>query len=157
MADTYGVTVADIAAELPGLFPVGFSDVTAPSAAQVASFISTGDTLVTLRVKDATGGVPASTDAAAPLAKRYVINWVLAQVVKIVYAGNDPARITEIARAYTDVVTELGTAIDLLGAQAIGVGDSAPRIFAGPSLPERDLMITNADLDGDPAYRPRRF
>jgi hypothetical protein len=92
MADTYGVTVTDVAEELPGLFPVGFSPATAPSAAQVASFISTGDTLVTLRVKDATGGVPSASDAAAPLAKRYVINWVLAQVVKIVYAGNDPAR-----------------------------------------------------------------
>lgn len=157
MADTYGVTVSDIAAELPGLFPVGFSAATIPSAAQVASFISTGDTLVTLRVKDATGGTPSPSDAAAPLAKRYVINWVLAQVMKIVYAGNDPARITEIVRAYTDVVTELGTAIDLLGEQAIGTGASAPRVYAEPALPERDLLITNIDLDGDSAYRSRRF
>jgi hypothetical protein len=157
MADTYGVTVTEVAEELPGLFPVGFSPATAPSAAQVASFISTGDTLVTLRVKDATGGVPSASDAAAPLAKRYVINWVLAQVVKIVYAGNDPARVAEAAKAYTDVATELGAAIDLLGEQAIGAGDSAPRVFAGPSLPERDLMITNADLDGDPTFRARRF
>lgn len=154
---TYDVTVSDIAAELPGLFPVGFSAATIPSAAQVASFIATGDTLVTLRVKDATGGTPALTDAAAPLAKRYIVNWVLAQVVKIVYAGNDPARVAEAVRAYTDVVTELGTAIDLLGAQAIGVGDASLRVLVGPTTPDRDLLIGNAELDGNNAARERRY
>ena len=37
MAEVYGVTPADIAAELPGLFPGGFSVSTKPTLAQVTS------------------------------------------------------------------------------------------------------------------------
>jgi hypothetical protein len=155
MADTYAVSVAQVAAKLPGLFPAGFTTATHPTAAEVSEIVSTADTIVTLRVQDATGGVPLSTDKAAPVAVQFILNWVIAEVLKVVYAGNDPERLAAIVKPYLDMVTAYGLAIDGLGAQAIGTGESAPRVLAGPALPTRDLLITDADLDACSGLRGR--
>src|SRR4051812_27297037 len=102
MADTYGVVAADVATELGRLFPGGFAVSTAPTLAQVTSFITTADVVITLRVKDSTGVVPEAADAAAPLAKRYIIEWVKGQVMRVVYTGNDPRDVDGAAKPFFD-------------------------------------------------------
>lgn len=156
MANTYGVTPADIAAELPGIFPGGFSATTLPNDALVASFIAAADLAVTLKLKDITGSVPAATDAAAPLAKRYVIESAKAAVLRVAYAGRDPLQIATVVSPY-DLLAK--TALDsllLLDSQAVGTGEAASRVMTSlgaSGLPTRDLMITDCDLD--PSSRGR--
>lgn len=153
---TYGVTPADVAAELPGIFPGGFSATTLPSDTLVASFIAAADLAVTLKLKDITGAVPADTDAAAPIAKRYIIEAAKASVLRVAYAGRDPVQIATAVSPY-DLLAK--TALDsllLLDAQAVGTGDAAPRIvtsLGASSFPSRDLLITDDDLD--PSSRGR--
>jgi hypothetical protein len=163
LADTYLVTAADIAAELPGLFPGGFTTETKPTEDLVESAISTFDTKVTLHVRDATGVEPSPTDVAAPLARDYIKNKVIAKVLRIVYTGNDPAEVERAARPYDELADgvrgEGGVweAITLLGLQMVGVGAAANRVLVPSISPTRELIVTDAMLDGDSAYRERRF
>jgi hypothetical protein len=65
MADVYGVTPADIAAELPGIFLGGFSVSTKPTDAQVTSLITAADLTVAISVQDASGTLPTAGDRLA--------------------------------------------------------------------------------------------
>ena len=158
MADTYGVVHADVAAELPGIFPGGFTVGTKPTAAAVTSLITTADALITLKVIDVTGTTPDDTDRAAVLAKRYIIDWVKAQVVRIVYAGNDPEDVARAAAAYDANVTLILEAFTQLGEQAAGDGLAASSrvVAADNSTDPREFLLTDDDLDGG-SSRTRRF
>lgn len=157
MPDIYGVTPADIAAELPGLFPGGFTVNTKPTLAQVTALITTADTIISMRVEDITGAVPAAADKAAVLAKRYIVEWVKAQVVRIVYAGNDPAQVRQAAEAYEVNATSTSEALVALGAQAAGTGEASSRVAVPYTTPQRELIIRDEQLDDDDAYRERRY
>lgn len=147
MADTYGVTPPDIARELPGLFPVGFTATSVPSDADVANLISTADVVASLRVTDDVGQIPLLADKAAILVKRYIIDWVKAQVIRIVYGGNDPVQIDTAAKAFEVSSASMLLAIDALGAQAEGTGEAAPRVLVPYTTPQRRLVVDDCDLD----------
>lgn len=157
MADTYGVTPADVAAELPGLFPGGFSVSTTPTLAQVTSAISVADTIITLHVQNAAGQAPSIADRASPVAVRFIIDWVKAQVIRVVYAGNDPAQVAAAAKPYADLAQEAKDAITALGSQAEGEGDPSPRIQVPYTTAQRGLVVGDADLDPCTPFRERRF
>lgn len=156
MADTYGVLPADIAAELPGIFPGGFSATTLPSDTLVANFIAGADLAVTLKLRDTTGTTPLVTDAAAPLAKRYIIEIVKAQVLRVAYAGRDPIQVDTVVKPYELLAKTSLDMLATLDAQAVGTGDASSRVMTSlgaSGLPSRDLLITDADLD--PSSRGR--
>lgn len=156
MADTYGVTAAEIASELKGLYPSGFSATTVPTLAQVTEWISTADDIVRLHVVDVSGASPASTDSAARLAKTYIKEWVKAQVIRTAYAGNDSAAIDQASRPYSDTAKLVLKAIDDMGSQAAGAGAASSRVSVSSMLPDRELIITDDMLDIDSA-RTRAF
>ena len=156
MPDLYGVVPGDVAAELKGLFPGGFTGTTNPTTAMVTGWISTADTIAQLRVADITGTTPAATDRAAVLAKRFIIEWTKEQVIRTVYAGNDPAKVEAAARPYAASAQALLGELEELGAQAAGTGDASPRVRVSSELPDRDLMITNDMLDSN-RFRTRSF
>lgn len=157
MPDVYGVTPADIAAELPGLFPGGFTAATKPTLLQVTAFIITADTIISMKVQDITGAVPAADDKAAVLAKRYIVEWVKAQVIRVVYAGNDPQQVRTAAEPYETNAASTLESLVAMGAQAVGTGEAASRVFTPYTTPQRDLIIRDEQLDDDEAYRERRF
>lgn len=107
MADTYGVTPAEIAEQLPRLFANGFGVGTKPSATAVASFISDADTKVTLTLTVATGVTPTPGDAVARLARRYIIDAVVGRVLRLVYTGNDPADVNAAASPYEEAASDI--------------------------------------------------
>lgn len=151
MADLYGVVPDDVASELRGIFPQGFDVDTVPTEAQVIAWISVADIVVQLKVIDITGGIPALTDAAAPLAKIYIKEWVKYQVVRTVYAGQDPVALAAAAKPYSDMADSIFVALDTMGSQAIGVGTAAPRTAVAYTVPDRGLMVTDDELDYGPA------
>jgi hypothetical protein len=144
VANTYTVSPADVAAELPGLYPGGFSATSVPATAQVQSLIDAADTFITLTIRDNVGSNPANTDAAAVIAKRYIIETVKAQVLRIIYAGKDVTGLTApydlVAKSYLD-------SINLMGAQIIGTGQPSPLIVG--HMTSRDLLVESWDLDPD--------
>lgn len=155
MANTYGVTPADVAAELPGLFPDGFSVGSLPTLAHVQASIDTADAIVTMKVLDVTGVAPQVADKAALLAKEYVIARAVARTLAVVYAGRvGPGEINP-AAGYFAAATELLNGIALLGEQATGLGTVAPTIGVAMS-DARELLISDAELDGG-VNRERRY
>jgi hypothetical protein len=157
MANTYGVTAENVADELKNLFSDGFSATTTPTKAQVDAAIADADAIVSMKVLDITGTTPLVTDKAAALARRYVIAWVKRWVMSIVYLGNDPERVAQALKPYSDVVMDIWESILLLGAQAVGTGAAASRVIATSPYPTRDLVVTDAELDGSLAYRTRLY
>jgi hypothetical protein len=158
--DTYGVVYGDVSAELPGLFPGGFTANTKPANSQVTSLISTADTIITLRVLDVAGGLPSVTDKAAALAKRYIIEWVKAQVVRIAYVGNDPTAVAQAVKPYETNADAMMAAIEALGAQAEGDGTAvASRIRTADqdrTDTQRGLLVDDTLLDSS-CSRARKF
>lgn len=157
MADVYGVTPANIAAELPGLFPGGFTAGTIPAVAQVIGWITAADTIISMQVQDITGAVPAAADKAAVLAKRYIIEWVKAQVIRAAFVGNDPLSVKAAADPYDIVAIAYLEGLVALGAQAAGSGEAASRVVVPYTIPQRDLLITDAQLDADASFRSRDY
>jgi hypothetical protein len=92
MADTYGVTPEDVGDELPSLFPDGFAVSTKPTVDQVAGFITDADAVVTLHVSRAMGETDLLTAATVRLARRYIIDAVKAQVMRILLRDERSAR-----------------------------------------------------------------
>lgn len=146
MPDTYGVTAADIAAELPGLFPGGFTTTTKPTLAQVTSYITAADLWVSLSIQNASGSVPAASDRLAPLAKRVIVERVKGQVIRDVYTGNDIERVNAAAAPFERAARESLKAITDLQTQATGVGDPPNRVVSSSTTPTRDLMVLDEDL-----------
>lgn len=157
MADTYLVVPADVAAELPGLFDRGFTATTRPTATQVASWIATADVIASMKVQDVTGVSPASSDRAAALARQYVIEWVKAKVMGAVYAGNDPTQVANAVRPHFDNAKTILVALTELGAQATGTGAAAARVGVPYTTPQRELLVTDEQLDDDESNRERRY
>lgn len=154
MADTFDVKPADVARELPGMFPGGFTATSIPSVDDVRTLIATADVIATLRITDDVGQAPSLSDKASVLAKRYIVESVKAQVVRIVYGGNDPEKVDTAARAFESSATSIMLAIDTLGAQAIGTGVPAPRLLTSPPS-TRELVLTDDDLDMSASSRGR--
>jgi hypothetical protein len=160
VADTYGVVHGDVSAELPGLFSGGFTANTKPAATQVTSLISTADTIITLKVLDVAGSTPSVTDKASALAKRYIVEWVKAQVVRIAYVGNDATAVKQAVDPYETNAAAMMAAIEQLGAQAEGDGTAvASRIRTGDqsrTTTQRALVVDDTQLDSGTA-RARLF
>lgn len=152
MADTYGVTPADVAAELPGLFPGGFTAATVPTLAQVIVWISVADLRTTIAVQDVAAALPLSSDRIAPLAKRVIIERVKAQVVRVVYAALAPQDIAAAAKPYDDIAAGTMADIETLGAQAAGAGEPVNEVRTStPGDLVRDLIVDDVDLNPGPA------
>lgn len=122
MADVYGVIAADVAAELPELFPTGFSASTRPTTSQVTKWISVADTVVWLRVFAVTEVVPTAADVAAVLARQYIIEWVKGKVYEAIYAGRATTEVNAATKPSFAAAAALLTAIEDLGLQATGEG-----------------------------------
>lgn len=157
MSDLYGVQPDDIAAELRGLFPTGFDIDTTPTEAQVIDFISTADDIVRLRLVDITGGIPAVSDAAVRLAKTFIKNWVKSEVVKVVYAGQDPLAVQAAAKTYADNADTVITALTEMGSQAIGTGEASPQVSVAFTVPPRDLLVEDSELGDNDFGRERKY
>jgi hypothetical protein len=112
MADTYGVTPEDVGDELISLFPDGFAVSTKPTVDQVAGFITDADAVVTLHVSRAMGETDLLTAATVRLARRYIIDAVKAQVMRIVHAMNDPRDVDAAASPYETLATAMLDRID---------------------------------------------
>lgn len=150
MPGLYGVSAADIAAEMPALFPVtvanpnGFGATTKPSEAKVNEWITAADVIAQLRV-EASSGAPADPAAkAAPLAKQYIREYVKAQVIRTVYAGQDPRDVDEAAAAFESDRDRLYDDLGKLGSQLEGQGPSVARVRGKVS--DRELLIGDAQL-----------
>lgn len=144
--NTYDIAPADVAAELPGLFPGGFTATSTPTDAKVQELIDEADTIVTLRITDDVGQSPALSDKAAAIAKRFIVNYVKAEVIRLIYIGRDPAYVTSIAQPFIDSAARLLEYIDALGTQAIGTGESSPAVTG--HMTARPLVVESWDLDG---------
>lgn len=151
MADTYGVMAADIAAELPGLYPGGFDASTKPTLAQVTAFIAVEDLQVTVAVQNASGATPAGSDRMAPVAKQTVIYRVVARVLRLVYAGNAPQDVNAAAGPYDVLARDALASITALDAQSAGAGEPVNRIMVGNTVPTRDLIVQDEDLNPGPS------
>jgi hypothetical protein len=153
----YGVTVGDIAAELVSVLPAGISAATKPTAAQVQTWIDIADAMIELTVRDVTGTTPAVTDKAVGFAKEYIINYVAARVMRVLYVGRGADQIQAASGGYFASAKALMDAIIALGSQAVGTGDASPRLKVPTGLPVRELIVCDDELDGDNAFRRRRF
>ncbi|MDP9202283.1 MAG: hypothetical protein M3P26_10200, partial [Gemmatimonadota bacterium] len=147
----------DIAAELRGLFLTGFDVDSIPTEAQVIEWISTADDIVRLHLVDITGGTPAVTDAAARLAKTYIRAWVVAQVLRVVYSGQDSLAVDQASRPYSDTAKLVLKELDTMGLQAIGTGEASALVAVAYTLPDRELAVTDDELDMDNTYRTRKY
>jgi hypothetical protein len=159
MADVYGVTPDDIAEQLPALFPDGFSATTRVTEATVLSFIATADVMAQMLVRQSTGAEGDPSDAAAPIVREWIIQSVLAKVMRAVYAGADPARVAEAMRGYDQNAKDLRAQIEGLGALLTGVDPIQVRVRGDESMggaTERELLLTDDDL-GAGARRSKRF
>jgi hypothetical protein len=157
LPDTYGVTPADVASELKGLYPTGFSTTTVPTLAQVTEWISTADDIVRLHLIDETGTLPAASDSAARLAKTYIREWVKAQVIRAAYAGNDSTAIDAASRPYADLAKQVLKELDDMGSQAVGPGSASPGVGVAYTVPNRELAVTDDELDMDDNFRTRKY
>jgi hypothetical protein len=150
MADTYGIVPADVAAELITLFPVGFTQVTAPTLAQVVSFITTEDLRASIAVQNASGAVPSASDRVAPLVRDVILNRVKARVLGIVYAGQAPDVLAALLDPYEENAKAAIASITELQTQAAGAGDPVNRVLSSSTIPCRDLLVCDSDLGPAP-------
>lgn len=145
MPNTYGVTPADIAAELSGLYPDGFGAGTKPTAAKVQEYIDVADLEVSIAIGNSAGAPPATDDRVAPLARQVIINRVVARVMRVVYTGNTPAEVAQLLAPYVEGAKGALQALIDLRTQAVGTGETAPLVTVGET-PDRDLIVQDADL-----------
>jgi hypothetical protein len=156
VAETFGVTPASIAAELPGLFPGGFTATTKPALDEVTSLITSAAAMAVLKLKAASDKVVIDDEAAGVVVERYVIERVKGQVVRMAYVGRDPAAVDAAARPYDDAsVDAMATLIALVEKQT---DDVLPRVRGIDGTCQRDLVINDDDLGGRGRWpRARRF
>lgn len=147
MPDVYGVVHGDVSAEVPGLFPVGFTAETVPTADQVTGWISTYDTIAELRVRDVAGSNPAAGDKASVLAKRYIIEATKAEVIRTVYIGNDVERVEQAVRPHAASARAFLAELESMGSQAVGTGEASSRVRTESSTSQRGLLVTDEQLD----------
>lgn len=156
MADIYGVTPEDVAAEMPVLFKTGtFTAADRPNRDTVIGWISDADTFIDLVVIDVTGVAPQVADKAARLAKRYIIANVKDRVIEAVSIGSRMTVSDLTLLRQNSSAKELLQAIRDLGEQAVGTGDAAPRVAVPYTTAPRDLLIDTTDLDPNSGLRGR--
>jgi hypothetical protein len=162
MANAYGVSAADIAAELPSLFSVGFTQATKPTAATVEAWITDADTFIDTVVAAVTAVVPEYTETASRLAKRYILDEVVVRVYRAVYAGK--AAPADIAALVKDLggatilkqIQELpALAASLTAAATEALEASQPAVAVPYITAPRDLLIDDTDLDPHSGFRGR--
>jgi hypothetical protein len=147
----YGVSAADIAAEMPALFPIdgahpnGFSATTKPTQAKVEEWITAADAIAELKVVAASGAAADPAAKGAPIVKQYVREYVKAQVIRTVYAGNDARDVDEAAKSFEQDRDRLYNDLDLLGSQLEGAGAVAVARVRG-KVSDRELLIGDAQL-----------
>jgi hypothetical protein len=144
VADIYGVTPQDIADELPGVYPAGFSVATKPPLAKVTSLISTADAIAALRVTKATDAPPSAAAAGAVVPRRFIIAWTAAKVLRIRYTGNPPAEVDAAARPFEVDAKDTLDAIDMMGEQGQDTG--TPFIHVRGAVGDREMLISDATL-----------
>jgi hypothetical protein len=166
MAGIYGVTAADVEAELPGLVPVGFTQATKPSLDTVTLWIADADTFIDSVIRDALARIdaagaldaaPGTTDRFTQFAKRYIVADVVARVLRATYAGKaNAADLTALLASY-------GGASVLAQIEA-EVTQAIENIITPPSVPEvavpyttapRSLIVDDTDLDPNSGFRGR--
>lgn len=153
MPGLYGVTAADVAAEMPALFPIdathpnGFSAATRPTQAKVDEWITAADAIAELKVVASSGAAADPAAKAAPIVKAFIREYVKAQVIRAVYAGNDPRDVDEAARAFEQERDRLRGDLSDLGSQLEGVvASSVPRVRG--RVADRELLVGDAQLGG---------
>lgn len=158
MPGVYGVTAADVAAEMPTLFPSGFTPHTTPSLAVVEAWITRADFLVSQLVLRVTGTAALPGDAAAVLAEQYVIDFTKARVMRAMYEGAAPESVNAAAAPYFASASEMLKALEAMGTQASGAADegAAPRVLGSIPDADRTLTVTDAELAAYPD-RVRRY
>lgn len=146
-ADTYGVTADDVAGELSNLFgAAGFTGTSTPTEDAVEGWITEADVLVTLHVQRAAAKVPKATDQARPLAVRFILAWVKAEVLRAKYTGQAPDRVAAAAKPYDDQATRVLEAIDELGEQMTGTAVVTSRVKSSAETDPRELLVTDCQL-----------
>ncbi len=145
MSGLYGVTPSDISNELPGLFPVGFSVSTKPSAATVQALIDAADTIAQLEVTEAIGKEPNSFSPGAVLAVKYVKEQVKAQIIRMIYAGNDPRDLNAATAPYDQIAETYRAAIQRLGTQG-SQEPGVPVARVRGQTSQRDLLFEDTSL-----------
>jgi hypothetical protein len=160
MADVYGVLAADVAAELPGLFAVGFTQATKPTLATVTAWITDADTFIDTVVQAVIAVVPDYAETASKLAKRYVIDAVVARIYRATYAGRAaPADIAALGDGGESILTQLRAlptqAAELTDLLLAAEAAAATKVAVPYTTPERDLIIDTVDLDPNSGYRGR--
>lgn len=158
MPGYFGVTAADVAAELPGIAPAGgFTASTRPTLADVDRWITRADTRATLAVQRSTGTLPLATDAGYPLGKDYVTEWAKGKVKRAIFEG----RRSQDVRAATDYhfieakdtlkeIEELG--VQITGAIAEGVPSRVRGVTPSPS---RQMLVGDEDLNTGTSRKSR--
>lgn len=149
MPGNYGVTGAEVAAELPSLFPNGFSPTSLPTAAKVDEWIQVADDRVSLLVQRVSGALPIATDAAYRLGRNYVLSYVKGKVVRALYEGNAPERVQAAAVGYFVEATDALKELEALKDQASGTTDEGvtPKVRGEMPTPDREMIVTDEDLD----------
>lgn len=148
MANTFGVTHADVGRALPGLFSLGFTDSTKPTRLQVEEWIAVADALVTSKLTRVAGAVPDDDDPGTGMARQYIILWTLAMVARAVYGGNDPLAVAAAANQYAIPAKDVLAELLELGPQATGAGTVFNRVLGVDSSLSRDFLIDDTDLGG---------
>jgi hypothetical protein len=163
----YGVAVTDIAAELPGVVPGGvFTQATKPSQATVTLWIADADTFVDSVIRDALARIdaagaledaPGTTDRLTALAKRYIVNDVVARVLRATYAGKaTSADLTALLASYggASVLTQIEAEVTQAIENVI-TPPSVPEVAVPYTTPPRELIVTDTDLDPNSGFRGR--
>lgn len=151
MPGLYGVSAADVAAEMPALFPIdgthpnGFSATTKPTEAKVNDWILAADALAELRVVNASGQAADPNAKAAPLIKQYIREYTKAQVIRAVYAGQDPDDVDNAARSFEAERDRIYDDLGLMGSQLEGVAAVAIARVRG-KVSDRELLVRDSDI-----------
>lgn len=161
MADTFGVTHADVGAQVPALFPLGFDDTSKPTRGLVQQWISTADTIATMAITAAAREIPADDSPAAGIARQYVINYTLSYVMRALYAGQDPLAVKTAADQFGAPAADLLAQLEAFATLDAGSGSLPPSRFRGPTdllgaVPQRELLIQDTQLDGS-AFREKKY
>lgn len=159
MSDVYGVTPEDVSAEMPGLFSVGFTQASRPTRATVIGWITDADAYIDTQVTQVTTVNPDLADAASRLARRWIITDVKDRVRE---AATNLSPADLVALRQTSPASALLVQIQALASSEIAAQLAAleEATLSGPRLaitmggltsgvPARDLVINDADLDGD--------
>lgn len=129
--------------------PDGFSDTSVPTVAMVQGWIDTADAIISVQLLDISGLAPTLADRLHGLAKDYIIEYVKEQVIRTVYAGNDPLKVKQATDGYAANQVLLVTTISSFKEQATGDAlNLMESVGVSFETPTRDFLITDDMLGG---------